>query len=258
MIRRQMVSGRRYCAEAKALFARMSTQPTIVRKRLINALILDLQAAGVWTGLDALYVLAAHDAQAARLNWKSTSYNLSLGDTPTFTTDRGYAGNGSSDYLATGYDPSTNGVGWTLNSASMSVWSRTSGTTGSNPAMGTGFGGYIQMNGGRLLGTINVATSPTVDGAIANGLGLMTLSRSASNLTTGYRNAVSVDTANDVSTTLSAVDIAILAAPNGAGTVTTFWDGEAAMASFGASRSGAQETGFYNALSTYMAAVGAV
>ena len=259
MIRRQMGATRRYCAEAKALFARMTTQPNIIRKRLINDLIVDLKAAGVWTGFDALYVLAAHDAQAARLNWVSTSYDLTLGDTPTFTTDRGYAGNGSSDYLATGYNPLAHGVNWTLNDAGIFAWSRTT-ATGFNPAcIATSFGyGYIQLNSNRLLGGLNVQPSPAIDGSIADGAGLFSISRTGASALTGYRNASVIDTGTATATARSDDNIVVLGAPNGAGTVTDFWPGELAAAGFGASRDGTEETAFYNALSTYMTSVGAI
>ena len=52
-----------------------------------------------------LKVQAAHSSQAALLNWVSTSYPSSTVNSPTFTTDRGYAGDGVSSYVASGYVP---------------------------------------------------------------------------------------------------------------------------------------------------------
>lgn len=55
--------------EARALMARMTTAPSASRARAIATLVRTLKAAGIWSKLDLLYILAAHDAQAARLNW---------------------------------------------------------------------------------------------------------------------------------------------------------------------------------------------
>lgn len=56
-------------AQAAALMARMSEAPAPVRSRAIGGLVGSLISSGIWQKLDLLYVLAAHDAQAARLNW---------------------------------------------------------------------------------------------------------------------------------------------------------------------------------------------
>lgn len=104
-----------YEPEARALFARMTTQPDIARKQRINSLIVSLKASGTWGKLDALYVLAAHDAQAARLNWIQNAYNLTPNGTVTFTPDVGYQGDGSTGYLDTGFNPATAGGKHSLN-----------------------------------------------------------------------------------------------------------------------------------------------
>ncbi len=96
-----------YSPEAAALLSRMTVTPSTARKQLIDALIATLVGAGIWAKLDALYLLAAHDAQAARLNWIADRYNLTAVNSPTFTTDRGYAGTGAAMYLDTGFNPAT-------------------------------------------------------------------------------------------------------------------------------------------------------
>ncbi|WP_336802535.1 hypothetical protein, partial [Kaistia sp. MMO-174] len=73
-------------------FARLTNQPTTARKKLYNDLIVSLKTAGVWAKLDALYVLAAADAQAARQNLVANAYNISASGSPVFTADRGYTG----------------------------------------------------------------------------------------------------------------------------------------------------------------------
>ena len=92
-----------YTAESTAYFAAMTVQPDATRKGVIDALISGLKSDGLWAKLDLLYLLGAHDAQAARLNVKNPgTNNLSAVNSPTFTTDRGYAGDAVSAYLDTG------------------------------------------------------------------------------------------------------------------------------------------------------------
>lgn len=90
-------------AEALQLFGRMSPAPDATRKVIINNLILALKAAGAWSGLDFLHVMAAHSKQAALLNWvDSTRFNLVENNSPKFVVDEGFTGNGSNMSLTIG------------------------------------------------------------------------------------------------------------------------------------------------------------
>lgn len=77
-------------AEAAALVAAMTVEPDDTRKALIDTTIGALKAGDVWNSIGILCVFAAHDSQAARLNWKTASAYASVVGTPTFTADRGY------------------------------------------------------------------------------------------------------------------------------------------------------------------------
>ena len=125
MGKRSQASGAGFEAEAVALFARFTTPPTDARKSQINALIAALKVAGVWAKIDALYVAAAADSQAATRNWKQNLYNATAINSPTFTADQGFTGNGSSSYLQTGYTASTAGGNYVQDSATIGVWMRT-------------------------------------------------------------------------------------------------------------------------------------
>lgn len=115
-------------AETTTLLAAMSVQPDQRRTAIIDTFIGALKAAGVWSKIDAMWVAAAHDEQAGRLNWKSPgSFTLTAVNTPTFTTDRGFNGNGSTSYLDTGWDRSTDGVQYTRDDAHGSLYQLTHG-----------------------------------------------------------------------------------------------------------------------------------
>lgn len=90
-------------ADAIALFARMSTQPSNAELRIIHALIVGLKAAGLWAKLHVFYDLGAHDDQAQTLNWLSTSYTLTPSSTPTHLLDLYSFGDGTATYWDTGY-----------------------------------------------------------------------------------------------------------------------------------------------------------
>ncbi|UHD44860.1 hypothetical protein LUX29_17800 [Aureimonas altamirensis] len=104
-----------------ALIARMAVPPDAARAKLIAALVQDLKSSGVWQTLDGLYVMAAHDAQAARLNWRGDLLNLTPAASPIFTADRGYQGDGAAAYLAID-NADANAVRFTENGASIGVW----------------------------------------------------------------------------------------------------------------------------------------
>lgn len=83
------------------------TPPGRARAFLIDDLISALEAAGVWARLSALYVTAAHDEQAARLNLKAPGlYTLSPVNSPAFTADLGWSGDGVDAWLDTGLSAS--------------------------------------------------------------------------------------------------------------------------------------------------------
>lgn len=110
--------------ETRALLARMTTPPSQERAALIDRTIRALIDAGLWAKADVIYFMAAHDAQAARLNWKGATYDASVqSGTPVFAEDLGYRSNppNLSGTLATGFvgGVSTN---WDLGDAAMSVW----------------------------------------------------------------------------------------------------------------------------------------
>lgn len=122
-----------YDEAAQAVFGRFTTPPTEARKRQINALIVALKAAGIWLKLDALYVMAAADAQAALLNWVASQYDLTAVNSPTFAADQGFTGNGTSARLASTFDPTTApGPKFVLNSGTIGIFNRTNNNTNSS------------------------------------------------------------------------------------------------------------------------------
>ena len=195
-------------AETTALVARFSGAPSLDRKVKIDTLIKALKVAGVWAKLDALYVLAAHDAQAAQRNWIADAYNLTPTNAPTFTADRGYAGNGSTSYLDTGFNPSTAAGKFQRNDAYFGIWSRTAGQTTASCAgyfSGTDGVSILPRSASNLMtGRINQAaaddTSPT--STVTDGSGLFGVTRTGASALRLARNGAELDTGTTASTAL--------------------------------------------------------
>jgi hypothetical protein len=158
--------GSNYCAEALALFARMSTQPNLTRKRLIDSTIRSLKNAGLWDTslIPALYFLAAHDAQAARLNWIQNASNLSANAGMTFTTDRGYTGDASSGALTASYTAPSG------SHTHIGIWANSFGSAGATVGTG-GTNGWTVVTNADISG--RWANINTVGATAAGHYGVM-------------------------------------------------------------------------------------
>jgi len=175
--------GRGYSAEATALFARFTTPPTTERKALIDALIVALKAAGVWSKLDALYVYAAADSQAARRNWIADVANAVAVSGPTFTVDRGFTGDGAASYLtAIDYAALTKAA---LNAAMVGVWVGTSVTANNqnDASFANNAAGRMNLNTHAATGAAPFGAIQSVSGnsfVAASSVGLSVLQRTGS------------------------------------------------------------------------------
>jgi hypothetical protein len=248
--------GASYSAEAEALFAEMSVEPDATRKGHIDTLILALQAAGVWTRCDRIYVLAAHDSQAARLDWKTPGTDtLSATGTTTFTTDQGYLSNGTDGYLAntTNFSSLTQ---YTRTSAHVSVWVNNNGTA-TNSVVGSRTGFVITFNprNGSDQVTYRVnSTAGATTVANADSIGFYTAQRTGASAGKAWKDGVSLGTN-------TAIDEALPAAVLGIGSVNSAFNGthRVSFVSLGASMTDdTMASDFYDAVNTYMTAIGNV
>lgn len=169
------------------LVARMTVRPDADRRDAIDTLISTLQDDGIWDKLDGLYVLAAHTEQAALLNWVEDARNLTAYNSPTFDVDEGFTGDGVTSYLQAG-PFAGNLLGLDQGDESIGVWTRTSvaedknqfviGTTSQGSSSSrylntrqstTGVGWRINQSGGQSSGAHttanNVFVLATYDGS---------------------------------------------------------------------------------------------
>jgi hypothetical protein len=99
-----LILGLGFEAETIALLARASVQPNSARATLINNLYAGMKSAGLFAKHDRFWINAAHDRQAARLNWVANNNDLTEVDAAnlSWTVDRGYQGNGTSSHVTGG------------------------------------------------------------------------------------------------------------------------------------------------------------
>lgn len=108
------------------------TLPSAGQQTLQNQLVVDLKAAGVWSKLDSLRVYATNgDANYALIDWIRL-LTMTAVNSPTFTANQGYQGDGISAYINTGYNLAVDGINYQLNSASFFRYKRLNRTVGTS------------------------------------------------------------------------------------------------------------------------------
>lgn len=118
-----------YDSEAQAYFGLMTTPLSKNRQDTINAFVVmlkdSLSISSLAGKFDVMYILANETAEASLKNLVAdTNHCFNISST-AFAVDRGYTGDGSADYLTTNYNPSTEKVNLTQNSAGIGFYSRT-------------------------------------------------------------------------------------------------------------------------------------
>lgn len=101
-----IVGGVAFSPLSIAIFGAFSAAPSEARKRAIDTFVKALVAADIWNSLEYLGVRRAADSQAALVNWIDPDTSATLVNAPTFTADAGFAGNGSTSYVDSGFVPS--------------------------------------------------------------------------------------------------------------------------------------------------------
>lgn len=244
-----------YSAEATALFARMTTQPSAAEKAAYNACIVALKDAGIWAKGDVLQVYAVHDSQAATLNWLSTSYTATLVNAPSWTAYRGYTTNGTNNYVVTGLDPSAAPQS-TLNSMSMALWvnkarARPIIWNTVSPAQS-----LLYASGDTsLFCSLNVVNSGADTLTVFENIHMLAVSRTGAAASKGYSETNTSATFTRASTAISAATIRLGARNNG-GAADSYNVAEYGAFWHGSSLSDGEVTSLRSALNTLMYALG--
>lgn len=169
---------------AATLVAKMTVAPSALRRALIEELIYDLMIAGIWDKLDGLYVLAAHTEQAAKLNWLGTGMqDLTPVNAPVFEIDRGFTGDGATNYLDTN-TPANTLTKYASNDAMMGVYVRTMVTATNRVDISAGTSAYLNSS---QAGSVAARANSSSGSAVlvphgGTGSGTVAWTRDASNV----------------------------------------------------------------------------
>lgn len=246
-----------YAAILAAAQANGDTLPSNSLKTKQNTLVLTLKAIGVWTLIDILYVLRNNEATLGNYslyNWKNPAvFKLTSSAFPVYTTT-GYDGNGTTQFLSTNWTPSTDGVNYTQNSASMfgkQTENVASGGVlwGSSGAAGADSNRFIARNATDLW--VYQVNCTTIDsGANTDATGFWQEKRTASNATALFKNGASVDTTANSVNNMAGSPVTLLAY-NVNGTIGTFSPNTIECYGAGAAMTTQQSVDLYIAFDTY-------
>jgi hypothetical protein len=174
-----------------------------------NAYARACRAAGLFERWRVKYVTACHDRDFAKINWMNPgTYNCTENGTLVFTANVGFASNGTTGYLNTGWRPLLDGGSlYTLNDAGVAWY-----VENNRGAAEIDFGVRQNVNLQRLfgvsrdasdtkIGSINQNAS-TLTTSSTNSIGRHLLERTASNAIRISKDGVSESTGTGVSTSL--------------------------------------------------------
>ncbi len=227
------------------------------RLYVVSNLIASLKAAGIWTKLDRIWLHAAENATQALYDLKARAAATAV-NSPTFTIDRGYAGNGTTSYLDSNFNASTAGGNFTQNDAGMGVWVVTSPGANGGCVIGANNSSYSRIILNSVAGTRETEINSSASLAASNvavHTGFVHASRTGANAQAGYLNAASERTGAQASTALLNQTHKILANVTSGGTLGQWSTAQVGASFIGASLAGL-ELAFYTALRTYMTALG--
>lgn len=231
-----------------------TTRPSATRTRAYNRAIVGLKSYGIWQKLDTLYLLAAADNQIARLNLKDPATFTALAvNSPTFTVDRGYTGDGSSSRVRTQYTPSTNGVNYVKDNASIWAWVlNNSQVNSSDVGNVTAPRAAVSTRTTSDLSGHVINDGTTSNTASTDSTGLFGATRAAAGTKKAWKNGLQDGADISVASTAVASQEQWMCGANSS----SFSTHQMAAAAWGASLTGL-ELQFYNVLLPYMQSVGA-
>jgi|GEM_PF-459535 len=231
----------------------------------VNMLITQLKAAGAWTAMDDAWLLVSESAIQALTSLKQLRLAVAT-NSPVFTAGQGYAFDGATNFINTGFIPITHAVSMTASNNRASVYE------GTNVSATTAAAGVTQATS-RVIVIIPQATSPAfallsanVTGGtfalpVADSRGLISVSRNGPDATTvaAYKNGVAlVRTADPTGFGATLPTNAIyIGGRNAAGVLQVPRAATERWVSIGASLTAAQEMGEFLAVQTYMSSWGA-
>jgi len=223
------------------------TLPSGGQQTLQNDLLVALKAAGVWSKLDTFANFATDgDSDFALIDWiRLTDYTAF--NSPTFTTNQGFTGDGTSSYVSSNYTPSIDAINFTLNNASFGTFVRDFGTVGTGrnaiSLSSNGVPLWFRFNDQRLYVNSNSFVPAII--APAN-KSFVVGDRDSISLHSYYLNGNFVASDTDISSTIPSVNLWALKQAG------TYSDGQISSVFAGASLNPTEQSNFYSSLNSYL------
>lgn len=198
-----------YDADAQAFFdkgvALGESELSFTTKNAVNAYIVGVKNAGLWTKLRLIRLYVGGTAVWHSINAKSPNSNIATFVNAPAHNSNGVTWDGISQYADENFNPTTEGV--SLNSLGVGYYSRTASKAGGFD-MGAvqssgGYGIFLTLNTTNgYYGRVNEADTVGVGSTTANSQGMFTVNRTASNAKEFTRNGISVGTRTTASTSI--------------------------------------------------------
>ncbi len=231
------------------------------RVAILNTFIRTEKASGAWALTDDYWGLWAESAAQALTSLKQLRL-ATVTAAPTFTTDRGYAFNGTTQFLDTGFIPGTHGVNCTGTDQRVGAYERTNVTaTGFTIATLDAAARVLALNsrnGTVATGRTNAAGVDFTLGT-ASSQGLKAVSRAGGGTTMKMfdRGVKLTDGTATSPGTVAPTRSLYIGAVNSSGTAASFRAASVGFAVVGGPLSDAQELAQYDAVQAWATAVGA-
>lgn len=233
------------------------TLPSAGQQSKQNQLVLDLKAAGVWSKLDTFAVFATDgNSDFALIDWIRLSQYTAV-NSPTFTTNQGFQGNGTSSYINTNYKPSTDAINMTLNSSSFNIYQRIDDSVGTrgHGCYLTPSGLYLNPQDGPGVRSWNNSNSGTNGGVYGGSPSFVSTNRTSSTQVLHINNGITLSTRTLNSTSLPTRSILLCASASSSGaTVADYGNQQISIASLGSSLD-SEKINYYNAINSYMTSI---
>ena len=209
---------------------------------------LDMKSSGAWDKLDT-FVMFANDGGSdfALIDWKRLTTYTAV-NSPTFTANVGFQGNGTSSYIDTNFNPAISGVNYTLNDASR-YYMQFSGSNSTAEGTGTATS-YNRIIIGSLTinQSINSATTLSGNFTYSSTKGIKSIHRTSSVDVTCYNDSTGSSFTTIATISLTSTNQFALRRGGIYSNNTCF--GYAMGASLIS-----ENTAFYNALNTYITSI---
>jgi hypothetical protein len=221
-----------------------------------NSLLCGMNSDGDLALIDTLYMLAAPNSAASLLNLKNASFPLTPHGATTFAANTGINSDGTTGYLDTGFNPSTAGGNYTLNSASAGCYDLTSHAV----SAGWCLGNNDTVNGSPLMQAssvfMNEGTGMTCGGTVVNTQGSW-IGKRTSSLAAGETCSFDGGLLGTGFASTALVNLSVfLFAQNHSGTADTFLAGNQQLSSAFIGGGGISVPNVSRRLNSFMTALG--